>query len=188
MKGGEKVNEVRKQNNLRRLSVHCIELVEADGSDPTEKELKVSSSNQRIDLLGTRIRNPEKNASLPQQPYIIGLTGGIASGKSKLSERLKEMGAGIIDCDKLAHQLYEPGQPCYEEIKTVFGMEVIAEDSTVDRKKLGAIVFSDKVKVWNFKKIILNSQIIIAEPIATSERINLAAHSTKSERKSSRTV
>lgn len=145
-KGGLKVNELRVQNKLNELNIHCIKLVELE-SDCTDKEYKVSSSNQRMDLLGGQIREPSPRRDLPKKPYIIGLTGGIASGKSVMSERFRKLGAAIIDCDKLAHQIYEPGTECFEQIKNNFGSDVIDSNGKIDRKVLGGIVFGNPEKM-----------------------------------------
>ena len=73
----------------------------------------------------------------------IGLTGGIASGKSTVSAMLKDLGAYILDADKVGHQAYEPGTKVWDEVVASFGRDVVAEDGTIDRKKLGPIVFAD---------------------------------------------
>lgn len=73
------------------------------------KETKISSSNQRMDLLGTRLKEPTPKPHLPKYPYIIGLIGGIASGKSVISQHFEKLGAAVINCDRLAHEVYEPG-------------------------------------------------------------------------------
>lgn len=104
LRGGNKVNELRADNGLNQLAVHCIELVELE-RDSALKEIKISSSNQRLDLLGTRIRDPLPNLVLPMCPYIIGLVGGIASGFEKIGDNLAAKGALVIDCDKLAEEL-----------------------------------------------------------------------------------
>lgn len=75
--------------------------------------------------------------------YIIGLTGGIASGKSTVSRTLAKLGARIIDTDEIAHQIIEPGQPAWDDIVQHFGNEVLSPDNTINRVKLGAIVFQD---------------------------------------------
>jgi len=75
--------------------------------------------------------------------YVIGLTGGIGSGKSTLAEMLKEKGAVILNADHVGHEVYRPGRPAWGEIVDAFGREVVAADGTIDRKRLGAIVFSD---------------------------------------------
>ena len=75
--------------------------------------------------------------------YLIGLTGGIASGKSLVSSRLAELGARIVDADVLAREVVEPGTPGLAAIAEHFGPTVIAADGSLDRPALGAIIFSD---------------------------------------------
>ncbi|MET0302746.1 MAG: dephospho-CoA kinase [Microbacteriaceae bacterium] len=74
---------------------------------------------------------------------LIGLTGGIASGKSVVASRLRDHGAIVIDADVVAREVVEPGAPALDEIRDAFGDEVIAADGSLDRAALGAIVFSD---------------------------------------------
>lgn len=73
----------------------------------------------------------------------IALTGGIASGKTTISNRLRELGAVIIDADVIARQVVQPGQPALAKIAKHFGQQVIAADGTLDRKGLADIVFND---------------------------------------------
>lgn len=73
----------------------------------------------------------------------VGLTGGIGSGKSTVAGRLAEHGAVVIDSDRLAREVVEPGTPGLAEIVDEFGAEMLAEDGTLDRKRLAAAVFSD---------------------------------------------
>jgi dephospho-CoA kinase len=73
----------------------------------------------------------------------IGITGGIGSGKTEVTRILAELGAPVIDADKAAHSVYEPGGPAYQDLIQAFGEGILAPDRTVDRKKLGAIVFAD---------------------------------------------
>lgn len=75
--------------------------------------------------------------------YLIGLTGGIASGKSTVARRLVEHGAVHIDADELARRVVEPGKPAYDAIVAEFGRDVLRHDGTIDRAKLGEVVFSD---------------------------------------------
>lgn len=75
--------------------------------------------------------------------YLIGLTGGIASGKSVVAKRLAEHGAVHVDADVLAREVVEPGTPGLAAIAERFGPAVIAADGTLDRRALGAIIFSD---------------------------------------------
>ena len=71
----------------------------------------------------------------------IGLTGGIASGKSTVVELLHEFGAATIDADKLGHQTYEPGTDTFNAVVAAFGDELVADDGTIDRRVLGGKVF-----------------------------------------------
>lgn len=82
---------------------------------------------------------------------IIGLTGGIASGKSTVSRALRELGAIVIDADEVAHTIMEPGKPAWEDIIEHFGSGVLNADQTIDREKLGAIVFNnpERLQVLN---------------------------------------
>jgi dephospho-CoA kinase len=73
----------------------------------------------------------------------IGITGGIGSGKSTASQILGELGAAVIDADKVGHRIYLPDTPAWREIVATFGEGVLALDRTIDRSKLGPIVFSD---------------------------------------------
>ncbi len=75
--------------------------------------------------------------------YVIGLTGGIGSGKSTVAKVLEAQGASVLSADIIGHEVYSPGHPAWQEIVDAFGREVVADDGTIDRKKLGAIVFSD---------------------------------------------
>lgn len=118
------------------------------------KESKVSSSNQRLDLLGTRLKVPIPKPHLPSYPYIIGLIGGIASGKSVISQHFEQLGAFVINCDKLAHQIYEPNTPCHFKLVEHFGKDILSDDNTINRKKLGAIVFADKSKLNELNQIV----------------------------------
>ncbi len=72
---------------------------------------------------------------------IIGLTGGIASGKSTAAEILSELGASIIDGDRLGHRSYEPGTPGFQKVVNAFGHDIVAKDGTIDRRILGGKVF-----------------------------------------------
>ena len=73
----------------------------------------------------------------------MGLTGGIASGKSEVARRLVELGAVLVDADVLAREVVEPGTEGLEEVAEAFGREVLADDGALDRAALGAIVFAD---------------------------------------------
>ena len=75
--------------------------------------------------------------------YVIGLTGGIGSGKSTVARMLERRGAKLLSADVVGHEVYEPGRPAWQEIVDAFGREVVGADGKIDRKKLGPIVFSD---------------------------------------------
>lgn len=153
LRGGEKVNEVRAAANLKPLHIHCINLIELETNEEG-KETKISSSNQRMDLLGTRLREPTPNPALTNYPYIIGLVGGIASGKSVISKYFEQLGAIVVNCDRLAHQLYEPGADCHTKLIEHFGRHILNDDDTINRKALGAIVFADKTKLNELNGIV----------------------------------
>ena len=74
---------------------------------------------------------------------VIGLTGGIASGKSLVSRQLAERGAVVIDADKVAHEAYRQGTETFQAVVDAFGSDVVGADGEVDRKALGAKVFAD---------------------------------------------
>jgi dephospho-CoA kinase len=76
----------------------------------------------------------------------VGLTGGIACGKSTVSGMLRDHDCQVLAADPLGHELLEPGQAAYEEVVREFGKDVLAESGKVDRKKLGAVVFADPAK------------------------------------------
>ena len=75
---------------------------------------------------------------------IIGITGGIASGKTVVSEYLRQLGYPIVDADVLAREIMAPGGPVLEEIAQAFGSEMIAADGSLDRQALGRRIFSDE--------------------------------------------
>jgi len=74
---------------------------------------------------------------------IVGLTGGVASGKTAVSRVLKEEGAYIIDADQIARELVQPRKPAWKEIIRAFGQEILQEDGSIHRKKLAGKVFAD---------------------------------------------
>jgi dephospho-CoA kinase len=74
----------------------------------------------------------------------VGLTGGIATGKSTMVRMLAKRGARVIDHDGLVHTLQEPGQPVWKRIIEAFGRDILGADERIDRKKLGSLVFDDE--------------------------------------------
>ena len=75
--------------------------------------------------------------------YVVGLTGGIGSGKSTVAGMVEQLGAAILSADLTGHEVYAPGWPAWQEIVDAFGRDVVATDWTIDRAKLRNIVFSD---------------------------------------------
>jgi dephospho-CoA kinase len=77
---------------------------------------------------------------------LVGLTGGIASGKSLVARVFKDLGAHIIDADRIVHDLLEPGQQTFQEVLDHFGQEILLPNDGIDRRKLGEIVFNNAEK------------------------------------------
>jgi dephospho-CoA kinase len=84
----------------------------------------------------------------------MGLTGGIASGKSAVAALLREMGFQVLDADSVAHKLMEPGQAAHDEILQTFGADVADASGKIDRAKLAAIVFGDAAKLKKLNAIL----------------------------------
>src|SRR3989304_7252132 len=78
---------------------------------------------------------------------LIGLTGGVATGKDLVSSEFKRLGAIIIDADTIARDVLRRGKPAYRGVIKAFEKNIILSDGSIDRKKLGGIVFSDKKKL-----------------------------------------
>jgi len=76
----------------------------------------------------------------------VGLTGGVACGKSTVSAMFRELGARIIDADVLAREALEPGRPAYKDTVCIFGKRILGSDGRIDRKALAGIVFGDPAK------------------------------------------
>jgi dephospho-CoA kinase len=84
---------------------------------------------------------------------VVGLTGGIGTGKSELARILSELGAAVIDADKVGHEVYAPQSQVWHEVVRVFGPQVLKADEEVDREKLGSIVFGDREKLARLNAI-----------------------------------
>ncbi|MBI2455201.1 MAG: dephospho-CoA kinase [candidate division NC10 bacterium] len=74
---------------------------------------------------------------------VVGLTGGIATGKSTVAAMFAARGAAVVDADRIAHALQEPGQPCHHQILEAFGTEILDGTGRIDRRRLGARVFAE---------------------------------------------
>lgn len=142
-KGGEAVNTKRIENGLPALVLHEIQLLKDAHHTETEEE-KISSSSLRSRLLGTLLIPPKDTSHLPPLPYVIGLTGGSGSGKSSIARQLEALGAVRIDCDKLGHDVYQPGTAAYHRVLEKFGSDILDEDKTINRRALGRKVFGNQ--------------------------------------------
>lgn len=85
---------------------------------------------------------------------LVGLTGGVATGKSTVAKMFGRCGAVVIDADALAHQVVEPGEPAWRAIVKTFGKAVLNPDRTINRQALGAIVFRNRSKLRRLEQII----------------------------------
>lgn len=85
---------------------------------------------------------------------VIGVTGGIASGKSTISTMIKELGFTVVDADLAARAVVEPGEPAYNEVVATFGKEILHEDGSINRGLLGKIIFHDKEKRLQLNEIV----------------------------------
>ncbi|XP_074605504.1 bifunctional coenzyme A synthase-like [Brevipalpus obovatus] len=153
-KGAVKINEIRSERKMKPLDTVTIKIVVNEHRMTDFEEVKVSSSSLRIGKLG-KLRNPPRTYS-GEGPYLIGLTGGIASGKTSVCEQLRALGAGVINADTVAHETYQtPDSPGYSTLIDVFGPEIVDKMTmNIDRKELGAKVFSDPAKLAKLNSII----------------------------------
>jgi dephospho-CoA kinase len=85
---------------------------------------------------------------------LVGLTGGVATGKSTVAKMFKRCGAIVIDADKLARAVVEPGKPAWHAIVNTFGSQVVRPDRSLDRHVLGAMVFRNRSKLRRLERII----------------------------------
>jgi dephospho-CoA kinase len=85
---------------------------------------------------------------------LVGLTGGIASGKSTVARMFKQCGAVVIDADELARDVVKPGKPAWREIVELFGKKVLNQDRSLNRQALGSIVFRNPIKRRQLERII----------------------------------
>lgn len=88
--------------------------------------------------------NPERTGSFcARKALVLGLTGGIATGKTTVAGMLSDLGATLISADEIAHSMLEPGTPAWYAVVREFGDEILKDDRTIDRAKLGDLVFRD---------------------------------------------
>ena len=84
---------------------------------------------------------------------VIGLTGSIGTGKSEAARQLEALGASIISADQVGHEAYTPKTEAWDQVVVAFGDEILQEDGGIDRRKLGALVFSDPCKLEKLNQI-----------------------------------
>ena len=84
---------------------------------------------------------------------VIGLTGSIGTGKSEAARQLEALGASVIDADEVGHEAYTPNTEAWRQVVAVFGDEILGEGGEIDRRKLGAIVFSDAAQLAKLNQI-----------------------------------
>ena len=102
---------------------------------------------------------------------VIGLTGGIASGKSTVAGLLAEHGATVVDADKLGHRAYEKHRPAFAQVVAAFGRDVVGADGEIDRKTLGAKAFGDAAAMRRLTDIVWPQILALAkEEIAAARR------------------
>ncbi len=104
---------------------------------------------------------------------VVGLTGGIASGKSTVAEILRKAGAVIIDADRIARQVVAPGLPAWQEIRDFFGDGILQPDGSIDRAALGTIVFNDAESRRRLESIVhprVGAEIAVQMQQAVRER------------------
>jgi dephospho-CoA kinase len=112
---------------------------------------------------------------------IIGLTGNIATGKSEVARTLARLGARVIDADQVAHTVMQPGGPAYSAVVDAFGPEILSTGGTIDREKLGGIVFRDPAALRRLEAAVHPATIAeidrliaqISEPVVVVEAIKL---------------
>jgi dephospho-CoA kinase len=114
-------------------------------------------------------------------PYLIGLTGNIATGKSEVGRILSQLGAKVIDADQVAHAVMEPQGPAFDQVVETFGPDILREDGRVDRAKLGGIVFRDRAALHRLEAAVHPATIAevgrrishASEPVVVVEAIKL---------------
>jgi dephospho-CoA kinase len=104
---------------------------------------------------------------------LIGLTGGVATGKSTVAKMFKKCGAIVIDADELAREVVQPDKPAWRDIVRRFGKSVLSSDRTINRLRLGQIVFRDRGKLRQLERII--------HPRVAAEQKRLTRHASRKD-------
>ena len=121
---------------------------------------KLSSTAKRFSLLSRYLGRSHPHpwshpaSSSLHSCYVVGLTGGIASGKSSISQHLQRLGARVIDCDRVGHACYEQGEEAYSRIVETWGAGVLDAKGDIDRRKLGPIVFAQPQQMQQLNSIL----------------------------------
>ncbi|KAI1724966.1 dephospho-CoA kinase domain-containing protein [Ditylenchus destructor] len=151
--GSDEINEKRQQKGFPKLEVHVVPTLDAN-DDPVSNESKLSSSCYRRRELGTLLREPANK--LPNKsPYIIGLIGGIASGKNQVSKLLANQGCHVIVCKDVEHELYNSISEVRNRIISTYGPGVVVDGTKIACSKLEEIAFSKKEELESLKQIII---------------------------------
>ncbi|CAL8080884.1 unnamed protein product [Orchesella dallaii] len=140
--GLELINKMRKDNGLNPAELLTINVLDDQSKMNDMEEDKISSSSQRIRLLGSRLKPPLKSPSLP---YIIGITGGTCCGKTTISAFMETLGVPSINSDSMDHETYKNGSKCFDKVVNAFGKDVVSSSGdSIDRKALGKKVYASK--------------------------------------------
>jgi dephospho-CoA kinase len=113
--------------------------------------------------------------------YVVGLTGNIACGKTEVARMLAALGAHVIDADRVAHAVMQPGTPVHSGVVCAFGPEVLARDGSLDRERLGALVFADPEALATLEHLVHPATVAevrqrveqATEPVVVVEAIKL---------------
>lgn len=152
--GADVIAAERRRRGLPPMHVYTVPVLADDHRVGDHEEAKLSSSSLRIRQLGA-LRQPRRG--VPRRaagPYVIGLTGGSASGKTAVGRRLAKLGAHVIDCDQLGHQAYQPATETHAKLVEIFGAEIVAADGSIDRRALGARVFGDAAQLQKLTDVV----------------------------------
>jgi dephospho-CoA kinase len=103
-----------------------------------------------------------------RRPLLIGLTGNISTGKSTVARMLAELGAEVIDADRVAHEVMRAGTPAHARIVEAFGPQVLASDGEIDRARLGAIVFADPESLARLESIVHPATLAVIDHTITT--------------------
>lgn len=116
-----------------------------------------------------------------EEPFLIGLTGNIATGKSEVARMLGALGARVIDADRVAHEVMAPGGAAYDRVVEAFGPGILSPDGTIDRGRLGYVVFRDPGALRRLEAVTHPATIVevgqriaaATEPVVVIEAIKL---------------